>query len=87
MRASEWNWISKVQVRKAILKKKEVFFEREKNHKPGGRVCRISQNLFFFFKEWKKWGKLTPKKRLHKTPTGGGGSAFYNFVFFTKNRF
>ena len=27
--------------------KEKVFCEREKIHKPGWRVCRISQNLFF----------------------------------------
>ena len=56
---------------------------KEKIHKPGGRVCRISQNLIFFFKEWKKWRQRTKEKKDFTKPLPGGGSAFYEF-FLTK---
>ena len=61
----------------AILLRKKTLFCEKKIHKPGGRVCRISQNLILLFKRQKKWGKQTKKKQNSQNSYRGGRSAFY----------
>ena len=61
---------------KPSFQKKTLFCEK-KIHKPGGRVCRISQNLILLFKRQKKWGKQTKKKQNSQNSYRGGRSAFY----------
>ena len=62
------------------LKKREFC---EKIHKPGGRVCRISQKLIFFFKKWKINGKINQKQnKTSQNPYRAGWSAFFHNILF-----
>ena len=62
-------------LREAIIKKTVVY---EKIDKPGGRVCRISQNLFFSSSKSGKNGENGPKEnKTSQNPYRAGGSAFY----------
>ena len=76
--ASDNAHLWRCKLREAIALKKQNFMK--KIHKPGGRVCRFSQNLIFSSKNGKNGKKNGPIKiRLHQTPTGRAGQHFMNF--------